>query len=146
MEEEDNHKEITRILVKYGEISVEIEGNHDSVISMMGDPIFTFINNLIDIAYKSEEISEQVSEEESEIDAGVPIIKKQNTLINTLHYLMSETDWGKKPRTLSQIMTALETNGIYYESSTVSKQLLNLIRRGSLRRIGTRGSYKYITS
>jgi len=54
------------------------------------------------------------------------------------------TDWGRTPKTLGEIIQAMEINGIYYPKSSVAGELLSLTRSGVMRRLKTKAGYAYI--
>jgi len=54
------------------------------------------------------------------------------------------TDWGKTPRTLSEIIEAMKINGIYFEKARVAGDLLALTRGGITRRLKTEAGFAYI--
>ena len=143
-EEERDEAAYLRVSVRLGDFEVEIEGTYENVKSLMGEPLYAFIRGLQGV---SEELPEAPPTEEVTPPTMEypPPVRSQPTLSGTLRSLM-DTDWGRKPRTLSEIMTALETSGIYYSSGTVSRRLLDLVKQGNLRRLGTRGSFKYVAA
>ena len=56
-----------------------------------------------------------------------------------------ETEWGAwRPRTISEIVSALKTNAIHYPSSTLSGVLSWLVKKGKVRRWKTDAGYVYI--
>lgn len=142
--EEKDNTEYTRVLVRLGDFEVEIEGTHANIQSLMGEPLYKFIRGLQTVSeeFPEEPAPEEVSPPTMEYP---PPIRPQPTLSGTLRNLMN-TEWGHKPRTLSEIMTTLETSGIYYPSNTVSRRLLDLVKKGDLRRLGTRGTFKYVAA
>lgn len=54
------------------------------------------------------------------------------------------TDWGRIPKTLGEIIQAMEINGVYYPKSSVASGLLSLTRSGVLRRLKTKVGFAYI--
>jgi len=141
---ENEETEYTRISIRLGEFQVEIEGTHNNVQSLMGESLYEFIRGLQKI---SEEIPEQViSEEVAPLTEYPPPLGKPATLKDALKTLMVDTGWGNTPRKLSEIMTALETNSLYYSAPSVSKTLVRLMREGTLRRLGSKGSFQYVAA
>ncbi|MBC7130345.1 hypothetical protein H5T51_03875 [Candidatus Bathyarchaeota archaeon] len=56
-----------------------------------------------------------------------------------------ESDWGRwRPRTLGELKEALEANKISYSDRKLAKELLNLVRKGKVRRWKTDNGYVYI--
>jgi hypothetical protein len=74
--------------------------------------------------------------------ADIPAIKPSKKTIDNLESLFS-TPWGRTPRTLAEIMKALEVNAIPDKMSSVNVYLTLLIQRGKLRRIEKEGKWAY---
>lgn len=55
------------------------------------------------------------------------------------------SEWGKKPRTISEIREAFEHNARYYSKGTLSGMLTYLTKKGVLRRVEAKnGSWGYL--
>ena len=64
-------------------------------------------------------------------------------LRGSITYLL-ETPWGKKPKGMSDIREALETNAVYRSTGSIAGTLTQLVQRGELRRIkGENGKWNY---
>lgn len=143
---EDEH---SRLSVRIGEFQVEIEGTHSNVASLMGQPLYDFIGQLqklISEILPAEVSPNKVGSEEKPPSEYPPTLGKPSSLGDALKKLMVEKGWGRKPRTLSDIMTALETNGLYYEKAAVATTLVTLVKSGTLRRLGSRGNFQYVAA
>jgi hypothetical protein len=55
------------------------------------------------------------------------------------------SDWGKKPRNLSQIIDAMELNAIYYSKQAVAVELKRMTQLGILRRLRTAEGFAYVS-
>jgi len=63
---------------------------------------------------------------------------------NILKLFVSE--WGKKPRRLSEVKEVLDSFGLVYPKQTVAVSLLRLAKEGKIRRFkNERGEYVYIS-
>ncbi|MFP3165827.1 MAG: hypothetical protein RXR36_00880 [Nitrososphaeria archaeon] len=63
---------------------------------------------------------------------------------NILKLFISE--WGKKPRRLSEVKEVLDSFGLVYPKQTVAVSLLRLAKEGKIRRFkNERGEYVYIS-
>jgi hypothetical protein len=83
------------------------------------------------------------SEEVAKIPtADIPAIKPSKRTIDNLESLFG-TPWGRTPRTLAEIMKALEVNAVPDKMSSVSVYLTKLIQRGIIRRIDKEGKWAY---
>jgi hypothetical protein len=91
-----------------------------------------------------EEAEPQVSREEVEKipTTDIPAIKSSKSTTENLMSLF-DTPWGRTPRTLAEIMKALEVNAVPDKVSSVNVYLRRLIQRGLLRRIEKEGKYVY---
>jgi hypothetical protein len=135
-------KEHSRVSVKIGDFQVELEGTHSNVQELMGKRLFEFIKDLqktLEEVPSPIEVTPEVPPEEE----AVPPLGRPSTTIEALSTLF-KTDWGRKPRPLSQIMGALEANGLYYKKPVVAKVLVDLIKKKEIRRLGSKGNYQYV--
>ena len=91
-----------------------------------------------------EEAGPQVSREEVEKipTTDIPAIKSSKSTTENLMSLF-DTPWGRTPRTLAEIMKALEVNAVPDKVTSVNVYLRRLIQRGLLRRIEKEGKYVY---
>jgi hypothetical protein len=141
-EEEQQNKEHSRVSVKIGDFQVEIEGTHNNVRTLMDKPLFDFIKQLqgtIGEIPPTTEVTPEVAPEQEVI----PPLGRPSTTTEALS-LLFKSDWGKKPRTLAQIMNALEANGLYYKTAVVAKVLVDLIKKKETRRLGTKRNFQYV--
>ena len=136
----------SRIVVRIGDAQIELEGEHSNVKSLMGEPLFKFIRGFQEVIgelpatpAETPEIPEKGAKE------FPPQLGKVDTMSDAISNLFKK-DWGKKPRSLEEIMNVLEVNGLYYKKSAVATQLVRMMRNREVRRFGTRGSYKYVAA
>jgi len=136
----------SRVVVRIGDAQIELEGEHSNVKSLMGEPLFRFIRGFQEVIgelpttpAETPEVVEKAAKE------FPPQLGKVDTMSNALSALFKK-DWGKKPRSLEEIMNVLEVNGLYYKKSAVATQLVRMMRNKEVRRFGTRGSYKYVVA
>lgn len=141
--------EHTKISVRLGDFEVNLEGTQENVESIMGKRLFDFIRGLQDFVGEvpiAEQKKEPKPAEEAPPTEYPPPLGKPANLSEALTKLMVDTGWGGKPRTLGEIMTALETNAIYYKKAAVATVLVNLVKKGTLRRLGSRGNFTYVVA
>lgn len=140
---EEEEEKRSRVSVQIGDFKVDLEGTHTNIKSLMEKRVLDFIVNLQKtIGETPTPITPEVEEEVEEV---IPPLGRPSTTTDALSTLF-KTDWGKKPRALSEVMDALEANGLYYKKAVVSRILVNLIKKKELRRLGTRGSFRYVTA
>jgi hypothetical protein len=91
-----------------------------------------------------EEAEPPVSREEVEKipTADIPAIKSSKSTTENLA-LLFDTPWGRTPRTLAEIMKALEVNAVPDKTSSVNVYLRRLVQKGALRRLEKEGKYVY---
>lgn len=56
------------------------------------------------------------------------------------------SDWGRKPRTMRQIVDAMKLSAIYYPDSTVAVELGRMTRIGLLRRLKDKKGFCYVSA
>jgi len=142
----ERENERTRILVRIGEFQIELEGTYKNVQSLMGSPLYDFIKELQTVIGEIPSVRAVAEEAETVPTEYPPPLGKPASLGEALRVLMAESGWGREPRTLAEIMTALETSGIYYKKAAVATTLVTLVKSNVLRRLGSRGSYKYVAA
>jgi hypothetical protein len=78
-----------------------------------------------------------------EIDfTEAPSIKAAKSTMDNIQALFS-TEWGRNPRTVSDVLKALEVNAVPDTTTAVSVYLSRLVKKGTLRRIRKSGKYQY---
>lgn len=74
--------------------------------------------------------------------ADIPVIKRSKKTIDNLEAIF-DTPWGRTPRSLAEIMKALEVNAIFDRITSVNVYLVRLVQRGVLRRMEKEGKWVY---
>lgn len=72
----------------------------------------------------------------------VPSIKAAKKTTDNIQSLF-ETNWGKKARTVADVVKALEANAVPDTTTAVSTYLTRLVKKQVLRRIRKAGKYQY---
>ncbi len=70
-------------------------------------------------------------------------VEKGDSLVSVIKK-MFESEWGKRPRRLSDVMNALSSFGLVYPKSSVAVALLRLTKEGEIRRFKEGGEYVYV--
>ena len=98
----------------------------------------------IPTAEEEAEAETPVSHEEVEKipTADIPAIKSSKSTMDNLSALF-DTPWGRTPRTLAEVMKALEVNAIPDKVQVVNVYMTRLVQRGKLRRLEKEGKYVY---
>jgi hypothetical protein len=58
---------------------------------------------------------------------------------------LMDNDWGKIPRTMTDIKSALESNQIFFSKEALSATLVTLTKKGDVRRVKEEGKWKYFS-
>ena len=96
-------------------------------------------------------VEPEASEEETTISpeevakvptTDIPVIKPSKKTIDNLEAIFN-TPWGRTPRSLAEIMKALEVNAVFDRVASVNVYLVRLVQRGVLRRIEKEGKWVY---
>jgi len=150
--EQTTSEEMNIILkIKTNLFEISTEGTIDE-LKLKIDDLIEFIVNLnekLDEKGIVEEIMPVAEEDiptEEEIETApvenIPVIKPSRSTMDNI-IAMFNTDWGKKPRSVAEVMKALEINAVPDQASTVSTYLRRLVKRGILRRIQVNGLWHY---
>jgi len=76
--------------------------------------------------------------------AIVPEIPSMLGCTDAVRALM-EKEWGKTPRTMTDIKSALESNQIFFSKEALSATLVTLTKKSDVRRIKEEGKWKYFS-
>jgi hypothetical protein len=120
--------------VRIGEMEVELGGEKAEVLSTL-DELEDIIGK-ISVAFKGEPITEPVKAVhpmEEPMTLKYPKISRTTQCGDAVVALLS-TDWGKTPRSISELREAMEANAIFFPKTTLSGVLVWLVKKGRLRR------------
>ncbi len=121
-----------RLRVRIGDMEVEMGGEREEVLSTLED-----LNGIIykvSRAFRMRDARGNPGTLEVEEGKGeYPRIPWTSRCSEAVLSLLS-TDWGKTPRTLSELREAMEANAIFFPKTTLSGVLVWLVKRGKLRR------------
>jgi hypothetical protein len=74
--------------------------------------------------------------------ADIPAIKGSKSTTENL-VLLFDTPWGRTPRSLAEIIKALEVNAVSDKMTSVNSYVRRLVQKGTLRRLEKEGKYVY---
>ena len=120
--------------MKIGEIEVEMGGDRDEVISTLDD--LSGIVEKVSEAFNIENRDGgegQDQPEELSTTAMFPRIPRTTQCGEAVVSLLA-TDWGKTPRTISELREAMEANAVFFPKTTLSGVLVWLVKKGRIRR------------
>lgn len=119
-----------RIRVRIGQVEVEIGGDREEVISTL-DELGGIVGKVQDAFKLDGEANLNLKPRAAMED--LPKIPMTNQCSEAVISLLS-TDWGKTPRTLSEIREAMEANAIFFPKTTLSGVLVWLVKKNKIRR------------
>lgn len=129
--------------------SISVQLPNIGTLEFEADDIQTFMSGfegIFDLRKKALDLF--AGQEGSEVVAGVegqyPNIGKVESYPDAIIKLLSDPDWGKEPRTLSEIHSALATNAIHIEKMALGSTLTKLVRSNRLSRVKKDGHYAYM--
>jgi len=129
--------------IRIGDQEVEFGGTREDVMAALED--LEEIIGKVSRAFREGSIQrgEETTDAETPSKAGYPTIPRTKKCSEAIISLL-QTEWGKTPRTLSELREGMEANAIHYPSSTLSGTLNWLVKKGKLRRWkGEDGKYLY---
>lgn len=124
-----------RLKVKIGDMEVELGGDREEVLSTLDQ--LSGIVNKVSNAFEIESSSFVDPPEQIEVEASsfleYPKISRTSKCGDAVVALLS-TEWGKNPRTISELREAMEANAIFFPKTTLSGVLVWLVKKGRIRR------------
>jgi hypothetical protein len=123
--------------VKIGQQEIEISGTREEVMKTIME-----LPKLVESVLKALESTKNKAEISRTVDLIFPSISPSSCSEAVLKLLAS--DWGRQPRTLTELRVALKANAVYYPSTTLSGVLSWLIRKNKIKRWKTDKGYVYV--
>jgi hypothetical protein len=122
-----------RLRVKIGEMEVELGGEKKEVLSTLDelDGIIVKVSDAFNLEYEAKADSGDEGDDSGPIK--YPKIPRTSQCGDAVTALLN-TDWGKTPRTISELREAMEANAIFFPKTTLSGVLVWLVKKGRLRR------------
>ena len=139
---------LIKLVIRRRGFEISTEGTISSIykeldtLSEFTDRISEKLEMVEEVSITEGEVTPVVEEVVNVPTADIPAIKPSRKTIDNLESLFS-TPWGRTPRTLAEIMKALEVNAVPDKMSSVNVYLTKLIQRGTLRRIEREGKWAY---
>ena len=136
-----------KLVVKRKGFQILTEGTISSINKEL-DVLSEFTDNVMEKLGIAEETPSEAEttpslEEVAQIPtADIPIIKPSKKTIDNLASIFN-TPWGRTPRSLAEIMKALEVNAAFDRIESVNVYLVRLVKRGTVRRIQKEGKWAY---
>jgi hypothetical protein len=136
-----------KLTVKRKGFEISAEGTISSICKEL-DALANFTDKVAEKLEIAEEISIEAeplpsAEEVSKTPtADIPVIKPSKRTMENLESLFN-TPWGRTPRSVAEVIKALEVNAVPDRASSVNIYLTRLVQRGILRRIEKEGKWAY---
>lgn len=123
-----------RLRVRIGEMEVELGGAREEVISTLDD--LNGIVEKVSEAFKVENRTPSRKVEQPKAKSQpimFPRIPRTSQCGEAVVALLS-TEWGRTPRTISELREAMEANAVFFPKTTLSGVLVWLVKKGKIRR------------
>ena len=123
--------------VKIGKQEIEISGTREEVMETIKE-----LPSLVAIISEAFEATDNKESTSESVTSTYPSISSSSCSEAVLQLLAS--DWGRQPRTLTELGKALKANAVYYPSTTLSGVLAWLVRKNKIKRWKTDKGYVYV--
>jgi 6-pyruvoyl-tetrahydropterin synthase len=136
-----------RVKVRTGNTEIEVEGKKEEIegLVVVAEKIENMIRKRgaqpLDSSFA---IPDEPSTETGPPTTEIPHISGQKLNDQLVELLQSA--WGRVPRTLNEIREALELNAIHYPNTTIAPVLIQLTKKGKLRRLKKDKVYAYVAA
>ena len=135
-----------RLRVRIGEMEVELGGAREEVISTLDD--LSGIVEKVSEAFKAGTGTAVRKADQPKAQSQpimFPRIPRTTQCGEAVVSLLS-TDWGRTPRTISELREAMEANAVFFPKTTLSGVLVWLVKKGKIRRWKGKHGYLYVLS
>jgi len=122
--------------VRFGGFEVEISGSRDEVFKTV-----ELLPSLMANVSKAFEAAKASKPNVGVVSSVYPVVSGSNCSEAVLKLL--ESEWGKEPRTLPELVDAMKANALHYPSTTLSGVLSWLTKKGKVKRWKTDKGYVY---
>jgi len=123
--------------VKIGSQEIEISGSREEVMKTIEE--LPLLMEMVSKAFGSTKKGEEPSQSVGSVYPSVSASSCSEAVLQLL-----SSDWGKQPRTLTELGEALKANAVYYPSTTISGVLSWLVRKNKIKRWKTDKGYVYV--
>ena len=135
------------VRIKLGEFEVEVSGLREEVLSTL-DSISEIVSK-VSKAFTEAPIPSKIAVgakapvQAPVVEVELPSIRAPSGVTDAILKLLS-TDWGRTPRTLKELIEAMEANAVYYSVGSISGTLTRLTKEGTVRRLKKDLEYAYV--
>jgi hypothetical protein len=127
-------KPLFHIRVRIDNMEVEIGGERGEVLLTLDelDDVVQKVSSAFNVADEIDMVEPKIEKKETTL-IKYPKIRQTNQCGEAVTALL-RADWGKTPRTISELREAMEANAIFFPKTTLSGVLVWLVKRGKIRR------------
>lgn len=141
----------SKVRLKIGVNEIEIYGVKDDMeyLGQLALKIYDTVSKSTSSLQSKITVIEKEGEQEKQAEniiqlPDIQLDPNSSLPANIIKLFISE--WGKKPRRLSEVKEVLDSFGLVYPKQTVAVSLLRLAKEGKIRRFkNERGEYVYIS-
>ncbi|MFP3133403.1 MAG: hypothetical protein RXR19_04825 [Nitrososphaeria archaeon] len=141
----------SKVRLKIGVNEIEIYGVKDDMeyLGQLALKIYDTVSKSTSSLQSKITVIEKEDEKEKQAEniiqlPDIQLDSNSSLPANIIKLFISE--WGKKPRRLSEVKEVLDSFGLVYPKQTVAVSLLRLAKEGKIRRFkNERGEYVYIS-
>ena len=127
--------------IKLGENELEVSGEYDIVMDVINKLLPYLSRESVEISNITEKSIEKY---DSELPPKISITSGES--LSEILKKVFNSSWGSKPRQLKEIISVLESYGLYYPKSSIAVTLKRLVQRGAIRRIKSKDKhYLYVS-
>jgi len=141
----------SKVRLKIGVNEIEIYGVKDDMeyLGQLALKIYDTVSKSTSSLQSKITVIEKEDEQEKQAENIIQLPDIQldpNSSLPTNIIKLFISEWGKKPRRLSEVKEVLDSFGLVYPKQTVAVSLLRLAKEGKIRRFkNERGEYVYIS-
>ncbi|RLG59537.1 hypothetical protein DRN86_04080 [Candidatus Geothermarchaeota archaeon] len=128
--------------IRVGDYEIEVKGSLEDVKDLL-ERSMGYISKMI-AKLPERSYTKEIKGEESIKETLPPIEVSEKESVTSILSKIFSTKWASKPRTLREIIEALESMGLHYPKSTVAVSLMRLAKRNVIRRIKKENIYVYV--
>lgn len=132
--------------VRSGEYEFEVECNKEDIgtIISLTDQFVETLSKIRGVIIRTKTSQPIEGEKAPPETTSVEIPQITSTTLTSAIMELLSSPWGREPRTVKEVMDALELNALHYSHSTVGPQLIRMTQTGKLRRLKKGDLYSYV--
>jgi len=120
--------------VRIGDVEVELGGDKGEVLSVLDE--LPSIVEKVSASFQVESVVHKQrlkKQQENTKSDALPQIPRTTQCSEAVTSLLAN-NWGKTPRTISELREAMDANAVFFPKTTLSGVLVWLVKKGTVRR------------